>query len=309
MAFGHFFGDATFFDAVRLLPAGSILEYDTAEDRLSITQYAPAPGAPSEGRTRRCSTWWRTASRTPCGAAPTTARRGPTGCRCPAASTPGPFLRAVPSHVSLTTVSLGMPGSMDHDAAAMLSAMANRRHHQHMLDQAFLATFEENLRQMVRLTDGHYLDQGIVMTTLPLYRELGVRTLLRGHAGELCHMRKAYAFSLDAEGERIGSDAALRTWLLGHLTDYMIGSVDLPVLSPRMGTDVREVAARGRRCGPGAPAVGSAAAAARLAPVRPGAACAAKWSPRCTCSRTSSRSGCRTWMVRWWTCCSTCRRR
>jgi asparagine synthetase B (glutamine-hydrolysing) len=145
--------------------------------------------------------------------------------------------------VSLTTVSLGMPGSMDHDAAAVLSAIAGRRHHQHMLDQAFLTTFEENLRQMVRLTDGHYLDQGIVMTTLPLYRELGIKTLLRGHAGELCHMRKAYAYSLDAESEQIRSDAALRTWLLGHLTDYMIGSVDLPVLSPRMGTDVRDVAA------------------------------------------------------------------
>jgi hypothetical protein len=55
-------------------------------------------------------------------------------------------------------------------------------------------------------------------------------------------MRKAYAYSLDAEGERIDSDGALRTWLLGHLTDYMIGTVDVPLLSPRMGTDVREVA-------------------------------------------------------------------
>ena len=96
---------------------------------------------------------------------------------------------------------------------------------------------------MVRLTDGHYLDQGIVMTTLPLYRELGIKTLLRGHAGELCHMRKAYVYSLDADGERIDSDAALRAWLLSHLTDYMIGAVDGPVLSPRLGTDVREVAA------------------------------------------------------------------
>src|SRR4029079_6143573 len=86
------------------------------------------------------------------------------------------ILAAVPSQVSLTTVSLGMPGSMDHDAAAVLSAIANRPPHQHMVDQAFLATFEESLRQMVRLTDGHYLDQGIVMTTLPLYRELGIKT-------------------------------------------------------------------------------------------------------------------------------------
>jgi asparagine synthase (glutamine-hydrolysing) len=143
----------------------------------------------------------------------------------------------------LATVSLGMPGSMDHDSAAVLSALVNRRHHQHMLDQAFLASFEDNLRQMVHLTDGHYLDQGIVMTTLPLYRDLGIKTLLRGHAGELLHMRKAYAFSLDAEGEKIASDEALKRWLLGHLTDYMIGAVDGPLLNRRLGADVREVAA------------------------------------------------------------------
>ena len=52
-------------------------------------------------------------------------------------------------------------------------------------------------RAMVRLTDGHYLSQCIVMPTLPVYRDLGVQVLLRGHAGELMHMTKAYNFSLD----------------------------------------------------------------------------------------------------------------
>jgi len=255
MAFGHFFGDATFFDGVQLLPAGSILEYDATADRLSISQYVPAPAeqvaaTPEESldlvlrrfvhavelSTADSTTW-------------------PYGLSLSGGLDARTILAAVPSHVPLTTVSLGMPGSMDHDAAAVLSALANRRHHQHMLDQAFLSNFEENLRQMVRLTDGHYLDQGIVMTTLPLYRELGIRTLLRGHAGELCHMRKAYAYSLDAEGEQMGSDMSLKTWLLRHLTDYMIGAVDGPVLSPRMGTDVREVA--------------SAALDAALAPLQP----------------------------------------
>ena len=243
MAFGHFFGDATFFDAVRLLPAGSVLEYDAAEDRLSITQYAPVQDEASD--VSHLEMLDLVADRFVHAVQRSTDDNttGPYGLSLSGGLDARTILAAVPSHVSLTTVSLGMPGSMDHDAAAVLSAIAGRRHHQHMLDQAFLTTFEENLRQMVRLTDGHYLDQGIVMTTLPLYRELGIKTLLRGHAGELCHMRKAYAYSLDAESEQIRSDAALRTWLLGHLTDYMIGSVDLPVLSPRMGTDVRDVAA------------------------------------------------------------------
>lgn len=244
MAFGHFFGAATFFGDVRLLPAGSILEYDATDDRLSVTQYASshpddvtAMALPEmlDLATRRFVEAVQRSTGVPAS--------GPYGLSLSGGLDARTILAAVPSHVPLTTVSLGMPGSMDHDSAAVLSALANRRHHQQMLDHAFLSTFEENLRQMVRLTDGHYLDQGIVMTTLPLYRELGIKTLLRGHAGELCHMRKAYAYSLDADGERIDNDAALRAWLLSHLTDYMIGAVDGRVLSPRLGTDVREVAA------------------------------------------------------------------
>ena len=41
----------------------------------------------------------------------------------------------------------------------------------------------------------------------------------------------------------VHSDEALKRWLLGHLTDYMIGAVDAPLLNRRLGADVREVAA------------------------------------------------------------------
>ena len=110
---------------------------------------------------------------------------------------------------------------------------------------------------MVRLTDGHYLDQGIVMTTGPRCAaswEIAIDGTAAGTQGELCHMRKAHV-PLDAEGEQIGSDAALRTWLLGHPHRlHAIGSADLPALSPRMGArcQLRGRRSRARRCGPGA---------------------------------------------------------
>jgi hypothetical protein len=75
---------------------------------------------------------------------------------------------------------------------------------------------------MVRLTDGHYLCQVIVMPTLPVYRELGIDALLRGHAGELMHMTKAYNFSLDAEALSAQDEAALEGWLFRHLQTYML---------------------------------------------------------------------------------------
>jgi asparagine synthase (glutamine-hydrolysing) len=244
LAFGQFLGDATLFEGVRLLPPGSVLEYDVRDDRVNVSQYGSTAGdtgppmSSPEALDAVVARFARSVERSTADAS-----SGPYGLSLSGGLDARTILAAIPGHTALSTVSLGMPGSMDHDAAAVLSALVGRTHHQHMLGRAFLATFEQDLRQMVRLTDGHYLDQGIVMTTLPLYRELGIKTLLRGHAGELCHMRKAYAFSLDADGERIDSDAGLRSWLLSHLTDYMLGAIDGPLLAPRVGADVREVAA------------------------------------------------------------------
>src|SRR5262249_1507073 len=60
------------------------------------------------------------------------------------------------------------------------------------------------------------------MPTLPVYRDLGIEVLLRGHAGELMHMRKAYSFSLDDEALALRDAAGLEGWLFRHLQTYML---------------------------------------------------------------------------------------
>jgi hypothetical protein len=89
---------------------------------------------------------------------------------------------------------------------------------------------------MVLLTDGHYLDQGLVMPTMRIYRELGIDYLLRGHGGELLHMTKAYAFSIDAAALR-AADAGIEQWLFDSLTGYMLAGVpdDLFTIDLREG--------------------------------------------------------------------------
>ena len=91
-----------------------------------------------------------------------------------------------------------------------------------MLGDEFLGRYEEHLRHMVRLTDGQYLCQCIVLPTLPVYRDLGIKVLLRGHAGELMHMTKAYNFSLDRSVLAINNDAAHFDWLWRRLQAYML---------------------------------------------------------------------------------------
>lgn len=125
-----------------------------------------------------------------------------------------------------TCVSLGMVGSLDQTSARRLAELAGCPYHTLVLDQDFLANFEQHLDDMVELTDGHYLSQCIVMPTLPLYAKLGIRNLLRGHAGELVHMHKAYNFSVDRTLPAANDGPGLHEWLFGRLQSHLTDGVD-----------------------------------------------------------------------------------
>jgi asparagine synthase (glutamine-hydrolysing) len=131
----------------------------------------------------------------------------------------------------LSAVCLGVRGSLDHRSSAELARLAHSPFHAHILDGAFLSRFGEHLQRMVRLTDGQYLSQCIVIPTLSVYRDLGIQSLLRGHAGELMHMRKAYSYSLDEQALDIRTDGHLRDWLLRHLQAYMLDGVTEPLFT------------------------------------------------------------------------------
>jgi asparagine synthase (glutamine-hydrolysing) len=70
------------------------------------------------------------------------------------------------------------------------------------------------------------------MPTLPVYRELGVEVLLRGHAGELLHMDKAYNYSLDREALALRNETALENWLFHRLRTHMVEAVSGPLFAP-----------------------------------------------------------------------------
>jgi asparagine synthase (glutamine-hydrolysing) len=132
--------------------------------------------------------------------------------------------------VKPTCVSLGMEGSLDQRSARRLAELAGCDYHTLVLDQGFLENFERHLVDMVNLTDGHYLSQCIVMPTLPLYARLGVGTLLRGHAGELIHLRKAYNFSVDNSILGLRDEAALHDWLFPRLQSHLTAGVQSPII-------------------------------------------------------------------------------
>jgi asparagine synthase (glutamine-hydrolysing) len=239
--FGQLFGEDTLFTGIRLLSAATCLTYDAARGQVSSETYWRLSGGV------RSSVDRTGALDRIDGAFADSVRRMSAGTSGLGLSLSGgldarAILGVMDAETPITSLSLGMAGSLDHRCAAELARLAGSRHHQVMLGEAFLTDFERHLRHMVRLTDGQYVCQCIVMPTLPVYRDVGVRVLLRGHAGELMHMTKAYNFSLDAAGLQVRDEAGLFNWLWRHLQAYMLDGTDGRLFAPALRGDVEGLA-------------------------------------------------------------------
>jgi asparagine synthase (glutamine-hydrolysing) len=224
--FGQLLGEDTLFQAVRLLPAAGWLTYDVREGRTALGRYwQPKPAAlaglkKAEALDAIDDAFGRAVQRCLGGT-------DHLGLSLSGGLDARTILAAIDTkQVPLTAVSVGMDGSLDHRSARRLAELAGCRYQSYVLNDQFLESFEDHLRHMVHLTDGQYLSQCIVMPTLPFYRELGIEVLLRGHAGELLHMDKAYNFSLDRKALAVRTEPELEEWLFGHLRTYMLDAVD-----------------------------------------------------------------------------------
>lgn len=241
--FGHYLGTDTSLRDVRVLTAGAraTIEADALVLR-EVSQRGPPSGSPGEPATdqvwteridlafaasvSRCAGGTRNLGLSLSGGLDARCILGLIDC----------------GRTTLKTVCLGMPGSLDHQSSERLAQLAGCEHHNHVLGAGFLSGFREHLEDMVALTDGQYLSQCIVMPTLPVYRDLGIEVLLRGHAGELMHMRKAYNYSLDNDALAIRSEAELESWLSRRLQAYMLEGVEKPLFRSSLQSNLAELA-------------------------------------------------------------------
>jgi len=242
--FGHYLRDDTALADVRVLPAAACWRFRAAEGRLepaAYTSLADAASAHSANRQEwleRIEAAFLTAVRR------CTSDTPHLGLSLSGGMDARTLLGVMDARQTpLQAVCLGVRGSLDHRASAELARLAGCPYHAHVLDASFLGSFRGHLERMVQLTDGQYLSQCIVIPTLSVYRELGIHTLLRGHAGELMHMRKAYSYSLDGEALQIRTAAQLRTWLQGRLSAYMLEGVNVPLFTAPYQAGLQELAA------------------------------------------------------------------
>jgi len=236
--FGQLLGEDTLYEGVRLLPAAGVLTFEVEDGRLTVDRYwrlraGTSTRGVAEALDRVNAAFARAVERCT------------SDCTGLGLSLSGGMDARTILAVAcqpLTTLSLGIAGSMDHRSAAEMARLAGCTHHQVVLGQEFLNRYDAHLQHMVRLTDGQYLCQCIVMPTLPVYRDLGIRVLLRGHAGELMHMNKAYNFSIDRGALAIDDDSSLRDWLWRRLQAYMLDGTDGRLFAPAIRRDIEALA-------------------------------------------------------------------
>jgi len=227
-AFGHLWNQDTLFDSVRCLPSATAAVFDPSSGRLSLERYwRPVVGA----RQSAAASLETLDAQFKIAVDERTVDTPQLGMSLSGGLDARTILGVMDHPRTPTTcVSLGMQGSLDQRSAQKLAELVDCPYHTLVLDRSFLADFERHLTRMVELTDGHYLSQCIVMPTLPLYERLGIDVLLRGHAGELLHMHKAYNFSMDEQAAALPDDGALQQWLFARLQSHLTDGVDQPVI-------------------------------------------------------------------------------
>ncbi|MGE3539942.1 MAG: asparagine synthetase B [Candidatus Tectimicrobiota bacterium] len=241
--YGYFFGNDTLLDAVQVVPAATVLSFVLDDAHLHVEAYWNFDSAvtslsmATHDYLERLDHAFKAA----------TDRRVSNTPHLGLSLSGGMDARSIlgvmdHTNVPLTSISIGVEGCMDHRSAAAMASLAHCKHRSVYLGSESLAQFGDNLRTMVRLTDGHYLDQGIVVPTLSVYREEGIEVLLRGHAGELMHMKKAYAFSLDQQALSLRTETELEDWLFRHLQAYMLEGTHGALLAPQHHCDMSALA-------------------------------------------------------------------
>jgi asparagine synthase (glutamine-hydrolysing) len=239
--FGQLLNEDTFFESVQLLPAAGWLTYDVKADRLTVERYwtpnwSVDTVCSREDHLERIDAALK-ASVDRCTAGPKRL-----GISLSGGLDSRTVLALMDPGTDVTAVSLGVAGGLDHRCAAAMARRFGCPHHAYVLDDAFLGQYEEHLRRMVQLTDGHYLCQCIVMPTLPFYRELGIDVLLRGHAGELMHMSKAYNFSLDRASLGLRDGPELEGWLMNRLRTFISDPAAGTIFAPNLRETVEDLA-------------------------------------------------------------------
>lgn len=141
---------------------------------------------------------------------------------------------------NVQTLTLDVRGGADQMIAQQIAAATNGLENHHFVENGddFFVRWPDFVREMVWLSDGMFYDEAcVMMSTLDLYRDLGVGVVLRGHGGELARMHEAYELRCNRHVRACRTQPELIDQLFRQM-NFAVGEDDLTRLF------VPEVAAR-----------------------------------------------------------------
>jgi asparagine synthase (glutamine-hydrolysing) len=226
LTFGFLLGDKTLDAQVRLLPPASVLTYHWDTESRELQRYWSASSLFQPGQLDHSS--YLTAVRDSFNES---VQRSLEGDRqFGVALSGGLDSRAIMSAIDckqtpVSTYTLGVAGCADEVIAQRLAKISGTQHRFFALEDRYLGEFVDELRHMVRLTDGMYLTHGVTeMLALRFLQETEITMLLRGHAAELAKASLAWPLHTDEAIYRMQSKEEFIPYFLRRV-NYISGNI------------------------------------------------------------------------------------
>jgi asparagine synthase (glutamine-hydrolysing) len=150
-----------------------------------------------------------------------------------------------PASRPVRTYTVGVRLCADDVIAGKLSRLAGTAHYFLELGDEYLRDFLPNLERMVALTDGMYLSHGLTeMLALRAVEASGIRTLLRGHLGELAKSSLAWPFHTDAAIESMNGRDPFADYFFSRVNYVSAGVDPVDLFTSDLRAEVRGAARR-----------------------------------------------------------------
>ncbi len=212
---GSLLADRTLVRGVSLLPPGTVMEYDTRSQVVSLRRYSDMEEWFSNNFRNKNEYFESVGAEFKLAVQ----RSLKSSRRLGLALSGGLDSRAILSACGdrargLQTYTLGISGCADQVISEELSRIAGSQHRFFCLDQRYLRDFLPNIARMVSATDGMYVSHGLTeMLALQFLGETGIEILLRGHGGELAKARLAWPLHTDDRVYQLQSADQLADYL------------------------------------------------------------------------------------------------
>jgi asparagine synthase (glutamine-hydrolysing) len=231
LTFGFLFGNKTLVPGVQLLPPSSTLTYSWEDRKWKIESYTSIKatfgsweGTGSEYMEEIRHSFNRAVKRSLSG-----------DHKYLVSLSGGLDSRAILSAIDckqkpIATYTLGVKGCADEVIAKKLSGVAAAPNRFLEMGSGYVMNGSENIRSMVRLTDGMYLTHGLTeMLALRFIEETDFSVLLRGHGGELAKASLAWPLHTDERIYQMQRKEELISYLLERV-NYVSRGVPLQEL-------------------------------------------------------------------------------